>query len=768
MRSLAGATLAAITVLAAPAAGAQERVLVDESFSAGTLPAGWTSVLGDWKVSGGRLQATTTSARARIAFGPAAPSDFRVEATVRFVAVADPARWLNVGVDYHAADDYGAVLVARSNTVATNGLELAQAAAKGGAYASSPVGPAPVAIGTGADHRLAIEVHGTQLAVTLDGKPALSATNLRRTGGAFGFVINNSTVQFDDVKVVELAAQPLAPTAPRDVKLSEVADTATITWTAPAQGTISHYEVAAGDGAWQRVDALSHTFTGLPESEQVLRVRAVGGDGLAGPAASVRTMRGAVTVGGYKLQVSGGAWPSGHVQGIAVDPAKRFIYYSFTNLLVKTDFAGNVVGTVGGFTGHLGDLDFDPADGRVYGSLEYKAAKAFYIAIFDVDQIDRVGMSAQSSPIVSTVHLAEVVDDFTADLDGNGVFDGDTANTPDHRYGSSGIDGVAFGPTFGTTGGPQRLTVAYGVYANTSRADNDHQVLLQYDTAGWKRFERPLVESAPHREGPAAPDGKFFVFTGNTTYGVQTLEYDPWLARWFLGVYTGTKPQYPNYGLFAVDATSPPVLSVLRGLSGEQGRLLPLAADGLLDAATGIRGWRQKADVGIQALGDGLYYLATNGTDGGNQTATLTLQAWTGKADDPFAPVTKDHVLPHTAPATVRATVPSVLSLTLDGPATFTPFTPGVERDYTAGTVATVTSSAGDARLSVVDPGHLVNGPFSLASPLVVELARATWAAPVSNDRVAVTFKQHVGADDPLRAGEYTRTVTLTLATTTP
>jgi len=112
--------------------------------------------------------------------------------------------------------------------------------------------------------------------------------------------------------------------------------------------------------------------------------------------------------------------------------------------------------------------------------------------------------------------------------------------------------------------------------------------------------------------------------------------------------------------------------------------------------------------------------------------------------------------------------VPSTLALTLDGPATFAPFTPGVEQDYSASTLATVTSSAGDARLSVSDPGHLTNGAFALASPLAVELSKATWAGPVSNDRVTVAFKQHVGATDPLRAGDYTRTVTLTLSTTNP
>ena len=45
---------------------------------------------------------------------------------------------------------------------------------------------------------------------------------------------------------------------------------------------------------------------------------------------------------------------------------------------------------------------------------------------------------------------------------------------------------------------------------------------------------------------------------------------------------------------------------------------------------------------------------------------------------------------------------------------------PGVERDYTASTTATVISTAGDAALTVSEPGKLINGAFSLASPLEV------------------------------------------------
>jgi len=44
----------------------------------------------------------------------------------------------------------------------------------------------------------------------------------------------------------------------------------------------------------------------------------------------------------------------------------------------------------------------------------------------------------------------------------------------------------------------------------------------------------------------------------------------------------------------------------------------------------------------------------------------------------------------------------------------------------------------------------------------------AAWNAPVSNATVAVSFKQPIGATDPLRTGTYSKTLTFTLATTEP
>jgi hypothetical protein len=126
----------------------------------------------------------------------------------------------------------------------------------------------------------------------------------------------------------------------------------------------------------------------------------------------------------------------------------------------------------------------------------------------------------------------------------------------------------------------------------------------------------------------------------------------------------------------------------------------------------------------------------------------------------------------------VGGTVPATLSLTLGAPASFGPFTPGVGRTYTASTTANVISTAGDATLTVADPssdapGHLVNGSFSLAQPLMVNgnplpSMVKTWSAPVSNDPVALEFEQAIGANEPLRTGSYAKTLTFTLSTTQP
>jgi X-Pro dipeptidyl-peptidase len=160
----------------------------------------------------------------------------------------------------------------------------------------------------------------------------------------------------------------------------------------------------------------------------------------------------------------------------------------------------------------------------------------------------------------------------------------------------------------------------------------------------------------------------------------------------------------------------------------------------------------------------------------GNQNVPVTLDTRTSKVTLPVvggyaALAAAGAFTDPTAP--VAGTVPATLSLTLGAPATFGTFTPGIAKEYTASTTATVISTAGDATLTVADPsptatGRLVNGSFALASPLQGLGVIKTWSAPTSNESVPVTFKQSIAANEPLRTGTYGKTLTFTLSTTNP
>lgn len=346
--------------------------------------------------------------------------------------------------------------------------------------------------------------------------------------------------------------------------------------------------------------------------------------------------------------IASGPFDAGHIQGIAVDAEHKYIYYSYTTMLIKTDFEGRIIGSVTGLLGHLGDLDFNAEDGRVYGSLEYKndaigrgilnmekssrkLDNAFYIAIFDVDRINRVGMDAERDGIMTTVYLPTVLEDYLAKVT---TLEGEK----EHRLGCSGIDGVAFGPKFGSTSGKEYLTVAYGVYSDKSRSDNDYQVLLQYDVAGWKKYERPLSQDNMHQMGPKKPSAQYFALTGNTNYGVQNLEYDAYTRSWLMAVYKGSKEQYPNYSLFAVDASAQPVKQPLQGIPYiKKGLVVPLKQAGLQDAKTGIRGWMWGVgSTGMASLGDGYFYFSHNYNSEAGQGSKIRLYRYSGRADQAF------------------------------------------------------------------------------------------------------------------------------------
>ena len=317
--------------------------------------------------------------------------------------------------------------------------------------------------------------------------------------------------------------------------------------------------------------------------------------------------------------INSGVWKEEHIQGIAVDTVNGYVYYSFTTIFLKTDMQGNPIGSVARLAGHLGCITLGE-DGYVYGSLELKhdaiggfiisrtgwdpsSEDSFYLVRFDTEKITRMDMDAENDGIMSAIYLRDVVNDYSQN---------DEASGKKHRYGCSGIDGTALGPVFGAApDSRKKLMVAYGVYSDTEREDNDHQVILQFDTEDFEKYGRPLNQSKPHHSGPESCEARYFLYTGNTTYGVQNLEYDAYSRNWIVSVYCGRKEHFVNYPMFLCDGKAVPTEAELRGRGGERGLLLSLAQCGEDLDKNGLRGCNfPHGSTGVASLGDGLFYFS--------------------------------------------------------------------------------------------------------------------------------------------------------------
>ena len=82
---------------------------------------------------------------------------------------------------------------------------------------------------------------------------------------------------------------------------------------------------------------------------------------------------------------------------------------------------------------------------------------------------------------------------------------------------------------------------------------------------------------------------------------------------------------------------------------------------------------------------------------------------------------------------------------------------------------------------SAVASGRLINGTFSLVSPLELRTGSSAFAplgtgpltlqaytGPVSNHQATIGLRQAIAANEPLRTGAYTKALTFTLSTTQP
>lgn len=299
-----------------------------------------------------------------------------------------------------------------------------------------------------------------------------------------------------------------------------------------------------------------------------------------------------------------------HIQGLALDKKEKSLYCSFTSAFFKCDLEGNVIGSVTGINGHLGAMTYEPKSKKVYASLEIKddeigrgvsdalgaerhekAASRFYVAEIDVRKIDRLEVPFEEA---MTLHpIEEVAKDYLDTVGVNGV-------TLEHKYGCSGMDGVAIAPGFGAKGKEKFLYVAYGVYGDTTRVDNDYNILLCFKM-----------------DDLAKPVHKYFVKTGNTRYGVQNMTYDADSERLYLAVYKGSKSQYPNYSLFSLDIHQKPFMGKLENVPYEENEVEQVSV-----TEASFFKW---GSTGLYSFGDGRWYISKNGKKDGCQFSDVTL-----------------------------------------------------------------------------------------------------------------------------------------------
>ena len=168
-------------------------------------------------------------------------------------------------------------------------------------------------------------------------------------------------------------------------------------------------------------------------------------------------------------------------------------------------------------------------------------------------------------------------------------------------------------------------------------------MILAYDTQDWKRYEQPLTQENLHKSGPEKPLHKYFLYTGNTSWGIQNLAYDKASGNLHAAVYKGKKSQYPNYSYFVIDGSKAPKREMLKGFDpAVEGEVLSLLPEGLYDAASDTYGWKFKwGTTGLCPLGDGYFYISHNAKDKqtGKQSSTVHLYKWTGDPDKAFEAV---------------------------------------------------------------------------------------------------------------------------------
>lgn len=200
-----------------------------------------------------------------------------------------------------------------------------------------------------------------------------------------------------------------------------------------------------------------------------------------------------------------------HMQGFTSDG--EYMYWSFTDTVVKTTLEGTVKRCVPITGGHLGDIDYH--DGKLYASYmgnclpghAWNDWTSFKIYVFDAETLE------------NTDRINLDICDYYKSLKG----------TPADTRGFQGIDGVAFGKIPGTE--EWRMFVACAL---DNGEDYKNNILLRFTADGVYETEYPIS-------------------TGNTVFGIQNLDYDATTGEFWFSTYGGSEPYQPKETLYKTD-----------------------------------------------------------------------------------------------------------------------------------------------------------------------------------------------------------------------
>ena len=198
-----------------------------------------------------------------------------------------------------------------------------------------------------------------------------------------------------------------------------------------------------------------------------------------------------------------------HMQGFTSDAKREYMFWSFTDSLVKTNMNGTMICQVHVGGGHFGGLDWH--DGKIYVSyMKYPSPwtyfedwRGFQIYVYEDKDLR----------LLRIIDIAECMEMKKNKTDG-----------------FQGIDGVAFGKVPGEEG--DQLLVA--VALETGEAYSNQMFLeIDEETAKIKRI--------------------FKIPAGNKVYGIQNLDYEADTGCYWFTTYDGGKPYMEKETLYCVD-----------------------------------------------------------------------------------------------------------------------------------------------------------------------------------------------------------------------